>query len=199
MKVGLYARVSTENQELENQEKKLKEWAEKEEHDYDLYSEKVSSINERPEFENLMDNLDKYDALVVTRMDRFARSITDFHDRLEVLDENDVEFTTVDEPFDTMDDMYGEFMMNMTVTFAQFERKMIRRRMEEGFEEALEDGEVGRPAKLNEKHEEFAKDVYEQGKSIAVVQDRINNKFELGASYSAVRRALIRQEAGQYG
>lgn len=199
MKVGLYARVSTENQELESQEEKLVNWAERESHDYDLYSEKVSSVDERPEFENLMDKLEKYDAVVVTRLDRFARSIVDFHDRLESLEDENADFITTDQPFDTMDDMYGEFMMNMTVSFAEFERKMIRRRMKEGFEKAKEEERVGRPSKLDEKHEEFAKNVYEQGKSVAVVKDRVNNKFELGASYSAVRRALIRQEAGHYG
>lgn len=146
-KVALYARVSTENQKLEPQVKKLERWAENRDVDYELFKEKVSSIKERPQFEKIMENLDEYDKIVVTKIDRFARSIQRFNRRMNVLEEHDTDLEAVDQPIKTDDEMYGDFFRKMLALFAEHERKMIRRRLEEGFKKAKEEGRVGRPKK----------------------------------------------------
>jgi len=187
-KVALYARVSTENQELDRQEEKLKLWVESKGYDWDLYSEKVSSIKERPKFNDILDSLDEYDALVVTKIDRFARSIRDFLGRLEQVRDHDVEFITVDEPIDTSSE-YGDFMMKLLALFAEFERKMIRRRLKEGFEEALEEGTVGRPRKDVDKDK--LKTMYERGASYEFMA----NEFDV--SQSTIKNRLT--EIGKIG
>lgn len=190
MNVALYARVSTENQDLEIQEEKLQDKAENEGWDYDLKSEKVSSIDERPKFEEIMNNLDRYDKLVVTKIDRFARSITDFNERMDYLDRHDVEFQAIDQPINTEDDVYGDFILQMLALFAELERKMIRRRMKEGFDRAKEEGRVGRSQKLNEKEKDTIEALYTQ-KSYSY--ESLAQEFE--CSKSTVYRALKERDA----
>ncbi len=144
-KVALYGRVSTENQSLDNQEEKLINWAKEEGHDYDLYTEKVSSVEERPKFEELMGKLEDYDAVAVTKIDRFGRSVQDILEKINELKRADTEFMALDQPINTDDELYGDFILKILSVVADFERKLIRRRMEEGFEKAMKEGKVGRP------------------------------------------------------
>lgn len=161
-KVALYARVSTKNQDLDSQVEKLKNYAERKEFNYDLYKEQVSSIKERPKFEKIMENLGQYGKVIVTKIDRFARSIRDFTERINDLELEDVDFEAVDQPINTDDEVYGDFLMKMLALFAELERKMIRRRMEEGFERAKEENRVGRPAKLTKKDKDKIELLYKE-------------------------------------
>ena len=192
-KAALYARVSTENQELDTQEEKLKKWVEKEDVDYDLYSEKASSVKERPKFEQIMENVEEYDYVVVTKIDRFARSIHDFNERMNLLEEAEVEFRATDQPIDTADEMYGDFFRKQLSLLAELERKMIRRRMNEGFRKAEKEGRVGRPPKLDKKQREWAAKQYDDKGSIKVVQALVNQEFDKNISRSTARRALVKE------
>ena len=147
-KAACYARVSTKNQDLERQEEKLKEYCKYKDMEFDLFSEKRSSVKERPKLEHIFNKLDNYDMLVVTKLDRFARSMKDLIIRIEGLKEHSVDFVTTEQPIDTSD-KYGELMFNIMGSFAEFERKMIRERMDEGYQEALDNGKVGRNAKIS--------------------------------------------------
>lgn len=166
MKAALYARVSTQNQELKPQTKKLEKYAEQKQKikNYDLYKEKVSSIKERPKFEKILDNLEQYDILIVTKLDRFARSTKDLLQRLEQLEQKNVEFQATDQPINTDDELYGEIMLKLLGVFAEWERKMIRRRLKEGYEKARKEGRVGRPEALNEEEKEELAALYETGR-----------------------------------
>lgn len=186
----MYARVSTENQDLDSQEEKLVSHAEAQDWNYVLKSEKVSSIDERPEFEDIMDNLDSYDKLVVTKIDRFARSITDFNERMEFLDRHDVEFEAIDQPINTEDDVYGDFILKMLALFAELERKMIRRRMEEGFEKAKEEGRVGRSSALSDTEKDQVEALY-SNKSYSY--ESLAEEFDV--SVSTIYRCLKERDA----
>jgi len=222
-KAAIYGRVSTPNQKLLPQLKKLCDRADQEDWNcdiqqhkeipaeisgdeditnyfagQDLYWEKASSVNDRPELEKIMDNLQNYDLLVVSKIDRFARSITDFDKRMSLLSEHDVEFKAVDQPVDTQDEMYGDFFRKLLALFAELERKMIRRRMEEGFEKAKEEGRVGRPSKMNKQQREYAARKYDEQSSVNVVQALVNQKYDFDdgpVSRSAVYRALKKEDA----
>lgn len=183
-KIALYARVSTENQNLERQKEKLTEWVENEDAEYDLYSEKASSIKERPEFEKIMENIEEYDYIVVTKIDRFARSIQDFIQRITKVRDAHTEFKAIDQPINTDDEIYGDFLLNQLVLFAELERKMIRRRLEEGYKDALEDGRVGRPEELDDTEKEKVAGLYERGASWEFLID----EFEV--SKGTIRKAL---------
>lgn len=163
-RAALYARVSTANQELGPQVEKLEQYADRHGYEHDLYEEQVSSIKERPKFEEIMDNLEQYDVVVVTKIDRFARSIRDFTERINDLQMEGVDFEAVDQPINTGDEVYGDFLLKQLALFAELERKMIRRRMEEGFEKAKAEGRVGRPSKLTDEEKSEVAMLYREMK-----------------------------------
>lgn len=167
-KIALYARVSTENQDLEDQITKLKEFAEKEEENYDLYKEKVSSVKERPQFNKLMENLEDYKYLAITELDRFGRSLRQMLANIEEVNDRCGGIVVIDDEFniDTREEetLEQELMRKFLTLFADVERKMIRRRMEEGYRRAQEDDRVGRPAALNEDDKKKLAAMYESGR-----------------------------------
>lgn len=195
MKAGLYARVSTENQDLESQEENLQQWAIRNDYDYDLYSEKVSSIKERPKFEEILENLDEYDIVAVRHLDRFGRTTRDILQNIDLLKQEGVAFYTLDQPIDTREDsIWGEVMTQLLSVFAELERKMIRRRMQEGYEEALEEGRVGRPKKVNEEQLEEATEMYEKGWSVTRIHAFLQGKYDdFDAHRSTLQKTLKRE------
>lgn len=189
-KAALYARVSTENQELDRQEEKLESWAENQDIEYELYSEKVSSIKERPEFEKILDNIENYDLVVVTKIDRFARSIQDFLQRIDRVRNHGAEFKAIDQPINTQDEIYGDFLLKQLALFADLERKMIRRRLEEGYKEAKEEGRVGRPNKLTEDEKDWVAEKYEKGASYKYIRLLLKDEKGKEVSQSTIGRVL---------
>ncbi len=187
-KAALYGRVSTQNQSLDSQTDKLKAWAERKGYDYDLYTEKVSSIKERPKFEELMDNVEKYDIVAVTKIDRFGRSVQDILEKINEIKESGSDFVSIDQPIQTDDELYGDFLLKILSVVADFERKLIRRRMEEGFEKAKQEGRVGRPTKLSDEDREALKAMYKQGAS-----------YRYLANYFDVSQSTIRNKLDEMG
>lgn len=199
--VALYARVSTKNQNLEPQENKLVDWFEDSNYDdYDMYSEKVSSVKERPEFDEMMDNIDKYDAVIVTKLDRFGRSLRSTLKNIEDVNEEGSGVLVIDDKFDvdTREDegFQQKIMRNFLMLFADVERRMIRQRLEEGYEKALEEGKVGRPKKTTDEQDEEIYNLYsEKNMSMTDVMHHMNGKYQdLDISKSAVQRAIKRQK-----
>jgi len=167
-KIALYARVSTENQDLDNQLTKLKDHAENENQEYDLYKEKASSVKEREQFNALMDNLENYQYVVITKLDRFGRSLRQMLSNIEEVNERSGGILVIDDQFniDTRgkQTMQQKIMTNFLSLFADVERRMIRRRMEEGYQKAKEEGRVGRPEALSEEEKEKLAAMYESGR-----------------------------------
>lgn len=201
-KVALYARVSTKNQSLDNQNEKLMEWFESQNDytEYDLYSEKVSSVKQRPKFEEMMEKLEEYDLIVVTKIDRFGRSLRDILTQIDKINENGSALLTIDDNFqiDTRGEqgLQQEIMTKFLSLFADIERRMIRMRMNEGYRKAQEEGKVGRPKKTSDEQDEEIYRLYnEEGMSMANIKYHMNGKYEdLNLSKSAVQRAKNRVE-----
>jgi DNA invertase Pin-like site-specific DNA recombinase len=167
-KIALYARVSTENQDLTNQVEKLEEHAEKEGREYDMYKEKVSSVEERPEFDKLMERLEDYEYLAITKLDRFGRSLRQMLENIEKVNEKCDGIVVIDDELsiDTRGDstMQQKIMTNFLSLFADVERRMIRQRLEEGYDKAHQEGRVGRPEKLTDDEKEELAALYESGR-----------------------------------
>lgn len=192
---ALYARVSTDNQDLKRQEEKLEDWAEENGYNYTLFSEKVSSVKERPKFEQIMSNLEDYDVVAVTKLDRFGRSTRDILGKIEQVEQNGAEFITTEQPIDTGDEIIGDILVKLLSVFADFERQMIRQRMEEGYREAVEEGRTGRPSALTEQQQAEAYDRYQDGLSVSKVKVYLNGKYpDFDGSDSAVYRAIQREK-----
>ncbi len=131
-----YARVSTTEQDLSLQIKALKA-AECE----IIRSEKVSGTSTagRNELRTLLDFLRDGDELVVTRIDRLARSIKDLQDIVFELREKGAVLKATEQPIDTST-AAGKCFLDMLGVFAEFETNLRRERQIEGIERAKERG-----------------------------------------------------------
>ncbi|MEH7254287.1 recombinase family protein [Neobacillus niacini] len=152
MKYG-YARVSTLSQELESQLKSLKdEGCEK------IFSEKFTGTKkDRPQFQELLLTLKKGDTLVVTKLDRFARSAVDGIQIIRNLFEQGVKIHILNMGL-IENTPTGKLILTIMSGFAEFERDMIVERTQEGkaIAKQREDFREGRPNKYNKKQIEHA-------------------------------------------
>jgi DNA invertase Pin-like site-specific DNA recombinase len=136
MKIG-YARVSTKHQgeSLDQQIKLLKKSGCSE-----VYSEVISGANsKRPELTKVLELLKSNDTLIITSIDRLGRSLKDLISIVSHLQENSVNFFSIKEQMDTSTDT-GMLMFNMMGSIAEFERKLINRRIYDGVQRAHELG-----------------------------------------------------------
>ncbi len=84
---------------------------------------------QRPGIQELMEDVrgGKIDAIVTYKIDRISRSLKDFYDLWEVLKAHNVTFVSATQHFDTSDSM-GMLILNILLSFAQFERELTRER-----------------------------------------------------------------------
>lgn len=142
MTVFGYARVSTRDQSLDVQLDALKGAGATV-----IYSEQITgkTVLGREELERCLSGLGRGDILVVTKVDRIARSLRDLSNIVADLTERGVEFKCVDQPgMDTTTPM-GKFMMNILGAVAEFEVEMIASRRREGIRKAQLAGKYVRP------------------------------------------------------
>ena len=84
---------------------------------------------ERPAMQRLLDDIQagRVDCVVVYKVDRLSRSLLDFARMMEVFDKHHVSFVSVTQQFNTATSM-GRLVLNVLLSFAQFEREMISER-----------------------------------------------------------------------
>ena len=103
---------------------------------------------ERPALQRLLADIDagKIDCIVVYKVDRLSRSLIDFSKIMDVLDRNKVSFVSVTQQFNTSTSM-GRLMLNVLLSFAQFEREIISERTRDKIAAARRKGKWigGRP------------------------------------------------------
>ena len=131
MKYG-YARVSSVGQDLTIQVQKLNEVG------CDVIrEEKVSgtSLKGRKEFETLMEFMRGGDELVVTRIDRLARSIRDLQNIVYELKNKGVTLSATEQPIDTRTSA-GKAFLDMLGVFSEFETNLRKERQMEGVRKA---------------------------------------------------------------
>lgn len=141
-----YARVSTEEQNLDLQINALKEIGCHENH---IFSDKVSgSKSHRPGLEQCLQNLEKGDTLIVWRLDRLGRSMTHLIRLIEELRQQDISFKSIcDGAIDTTT-ASGELIFNIFSSLAQFERRLIQERTIAGLTAARARGRLGGRKKI---------------------------------------------------
>ncbi len=145
-----YARVSTDEQNLEAQTDALKEvGAER------IYSDRMSGTKRnRPELDRLLDQLREDDVVVVAKYDRLARSLRDLLDIIEAIKKRGAGFRSLAEDIDTTTPA-GRLIFHVFASVAQFERERISERTREGLEAARRRGRVGgRPSALSDEQKE---------------------------------------------
>jgi DNA invertase Pin-like site-specific DNA recombinase len=140
-----YARVSTDGQTLDAQLAQLKHaGADK------VYAEKISgAITDRRELGKAISSLTSGDVLVVTKLDRLARSTRDLLNTLATIAERGAGFRVLDNPAMDTTSAHGRLLLNILGSIAEFERELIRSRTGEGRQRAKARGvKFGRKPKL---------------------------------------------------
>ena len=127
MRLG-YARVSTDDQSLDHQRERLREAGCER-----LFEEKVSGARrDRPELARLLDQLRKDDVIVVTRLDRLARSTGDLLAIAEAVRAKEAGLLSLAEPWADTTSPAGRMVLTVFAGIAEFERELIRQRTDEG-------------------------------------------------------------------
>ena len=167
-----YARVSTKGQardgnSLEDQTKKLREAGAEE-----IYVDSFTGKRvDRPEFDKLKEKLQEGDTLIVTKLDRIARSATQGSELVQSFISDGIKVHVLNMGF--MDNSpTGKLIMNVMFAFAEFERDMIIQRTSEGKEIARSraDFREGRP-KVEVDIDTFKKLSQEQEDGIKTVKE----------------------------
>src|SRR5829696_2541652 len=145
MPVYGYARVSTDGQTLEAQIEQLNAIGAQK-----VFRERVSGARaDRPELGRLIRSLAPGDRVVVTRLDRLARSTRDLLNILAAIAERKAGFRSLHDSWADTTTPHGRLMLTVLGGLAEFERELIRVRTGEGRERAKARGvQLGRKPKL---------------------------------------------------
>jgi putative DNA-invertase from lambdoid prophage Rac len=146
-KVALYCRVSTSEQNTYSQESSLIEYAKSKSYDYDLYKEVETTRKTRPIKQELLSKLRNkhYDAIIVYKLDRYARSTTELILEIKEILEKGIAFISITDSLD-FSTASGKLHFQILSAFAEFERELIRERTIEGLKRVKEKGiALGRP------------------------------------------------------
>jgi DNA invertase Pin-like site-specific DNA recombinase len=150
------------------------------------YQEQVSSVAERPQLAAALDYLRKCDALVVTKLDRLARSVADLLRIVQAIEGKGAALRVLNLNLDTGTPT-GRLMLTMLGAIAQFEREMMLERQREGIAKAKAAGKYkGRAPTARVKAAEIAA-LRQQGLGAAEIARRVK------ISRASVYRCLGRQ------
>lgn len=175
-----YARVSSTGQSLEIQLEKLN----RVQCDR-VYQEKRSGRTaDRPEFQSCMNYLREGDTLIVTRLDRLARSVVHLAKLAKRFEAEKINLLVLDQNIDTSTST-GRLMFNMLASIAEFENDLRTERQAEGIAKARENGvRFGRPPKLTDSKKQAIYSRRQAGASIG----QLVKEFKLGEA--TIYRAL---------
>jgi DNA invertase Pin-like site-specific DNA recombinase len=158
-----YARVSTDGQSVAAQVEQLTQaGAEK------VFREKVSGAKtNRAQLQRLLNMLDEGDVLLVTRLDRLARSTRDLLNILAALAERKTGFRSLGDTWADTTTPHGRLMLTVLAGLAEFERELIRARTGEGRARAKARGvKLGRPFKLTPHQQREARARRDRGETL---------------------------------
>jgi DNA invertase Pin-like site-specific DNA recombinase len=140
-----YARVSTDGQSVEAQVAELRQGGASR-----IFRERISgAVTDRAQLRRALQVLQKGDVLLVTRLDRLARSTRDLLNTLAAIAERGAGFRSLRDAWADTTTPHGRLMLTVLAGLAEFERELIRTRTGEGRERAKARGvRMGRKPKL---------------------------------------------------
>ena len=167
MAVVGYARISSVGQSLEVQQEKLVSYGVDK-----LFAEKLSGTTAaRPELKSCLDYVREGDVLVITKLDRLARSTLHLHKIVNDLNERGVGFKVLDQSIDTTT-KEGRLLFSILASLAEFETELRAERTNEGRIAAMERGvKFGAKPKLTENQITEMKQKRSQG---VLIKDLMN-------------------------
>ena len=163
-----YARVSSNGQDLELQRQALKAagcakiWEEK----------KSGARADRQQLMRLLKALESGDAVIVTRLDRLARSTRDFMNIIHQIDEAGATVRSLAETWADTTTPHGKLLLTMLAGLAEFERSLIMARTQAGIQHARNIGKTfGRPVKLSARQRQMIAERYANGETMAAIAE----------------------------
>lgn len=120
-----------------------------------VYQDKASGVGKRPQLQRALRSLKAGDTLVVWRIDRLARSLTDLLSLLAQIRDRGALFRSLTEPIDTSSSM-GVFVLQILGAVAELERSIIRERVIAGQTSAMARGKRWGPPRTLSKRAEAA-------------------------------------------
>ena len=150
-----------------------------------IFQEELSSVAaKRPELEAILDYVRQGDTMMVTKIDRLARSMADLVSIAESLKEKGVNLRFLANPDMDTETANGKFMLDIFGAFAEFERNLMLERQREGIAKAKAEGKYkGRQPTARAKSAEVMKLRAEGVAPMAIVE-------QLGISRASVFRIL---------
>lgn len=147
-----YARVSTEEQNLDRQIDALRAAGVKERF---IFCEKITGTKRnRPELTRMLNELREGDIVIITDLTRISRSTKDLLDIVEQIKERGASIRSIKDTWldTTSQNPYNDFLLTVMGGLSQLERDLISQRTKEGLASAKARGRSGgRPSKQNEK------------------------------------------------
>lgn len=186
MKVG-YARVSTAQQDLSTQLKELAALG-VEKQNVHVDHGRTGTNRHRPGLEKVLAAVREGDELVITKLDRLARSITDAHEIAGELEDKGVALNIGGSIYDPQDPM-GKLLFSVLGMIAEFNADIIRSRTREGMQVAKAKGRLrGKKPKLSRPQEELLVKMHRDGEHTT---GELAQLFNVARStvYRAVQRA----------
>ena len=194
VRVAIYARVSTANngQDPSLQTRELKEYCDR--RCWRLAGEYVDigisgAKEKRPELDRLMTDAHRrrFDAVVVWKFDRFARSVSHLLRALETFRSLGIEFVSFSEQLDTSTPA-GKLVFTVLGAVAELERSLIIERVRAGMRNAKAKGKViGRPAKTN-LNEDIRRSIWEAHRASGTSLRQLATQFS--TSLGTVQRSI---------
>lgn len=178
-----YARVSSVGQTLDVQLERLSGCDK-------VFKEKRSGVDcGRPELKQCLDFLREGDTLLVTKIDRLARSTSDLYRIVSELTARGVEFKVLDDPSIDTTSRTGKLVMGILALIAEFENDIRRERQLDGIAKAKDRGvQFGRKRELTSDRVEEIRALRQSGETVPAIITRT------GFSKASIYRALGGQE-----
>ena len=154
-----YARVSTQDQNLDLQHEALKQaGCEK------LYEDKISGLRaDKPGLEQALEQLREGDTFVVWKLDRLGRSVKNLIEFTNQLEKNKIHFKSLTDHIDTSSPT-GRFFFHIMASLAQMEKELIVERTRTGLRAAKQRGRIGgRKRRMTDSKIESAKKLLADG------------------------------------
>ncbi|MFJ8527474.1 recombinase family protein [Bacillus sp. NPDC094106] len=168
----VYIRVSTPQQDYTFQKKEILAYCETNQIkllEKCIFKEKQSGKNmEREQFQILMEQLNPGDALIVYKLDRLGRNLSDMIRTHEKLIKNDIGVIAIIDNIDTRrkDDMTTKVMVTILSLFADIERNYILEQTQAGRMKYIKNGgKLGRTPKINKSKTDLILELLDQGKT----------------------------------
>lgn len=133
---ALYMRISREKGEnedtLQNHREQMTEFLQSKGYTFETYSEIVSGgkqeIGERPQLQQLVDNIEKYDAVFCTSLDRLARNGKVSQEIKQIFVDHDIQIITPSQTFDIANNSNDSLLYDVSSMFATMEFQLIGKR-----------------------------------------------------------------------